>query len=662
MGPTEDFKLDGIPVFVHPQGRGESPLARASITFRVGVYDETLAYAGITRLAHQIICSTLPLELREFVNARNGGIFTMFTVAAPVERFHECLRELAKAIREPDWESIERIQRLLSADPNPDASYPADVMLRDRYGSVGPGTTVLQPMALTAVNQKALETWVSEHFCRENAAVVCTESAIEPGTFVINSGQSHGMLLTSPLPLDLPAYFNNADDSIGFQLLFPVGAASDLAVAVIAELIHKRITQLEQLSPRVAFGSNLLDSSLRSFTGSMPISQENVEPAVKAIRQTLNDIADGLLAPDIIDRTKANMEEALREQVRSGEDVFARSHAAIFSSAQAADATMSSLERTTQEDVSRVVRESLSSLLMYVPLGVELDAIPPAEPHENPPITGKKYRKIGLPLFRGNRSVVVANAEGITITTPGSSTTILFSECTALLDNGVSVHLIDRSGSYVKLFPSIYRKGDELGKTIRKHVDPMLVVPMSTTEEDLEIQRQSLQQARDFKGWRGFVGIIAALYLGILLFLISFRITRFAGENIGQFAIVLTVIAAIAWVLRPAQRRARVAHAIRAFAEVFRHLSPGLILTYLIDTLLIFRAWNLLASDPPNYWGILLLAVAAVPFIFAITTYMRSKSQGRQRFLETFRSIWIGNIAQVVIGVVAVMVVSTVTL
>src|SRR5687767_7698344 len=103
MGPTEDFKLDGIPVFVHPQGRGESPLARVSITFRVGTYDETLAYAGITRLAHQIICATLPLELREYVSARNGGIFTMFTVAAPIEHFPTCLRELAKAMREPDW-------------------------------------------------------------------------------------------------------------------------------------------------------------------------------------------------------------------------------------------------------------------------------------------------------------------------------------------------------------------------------------------------------------------------------------------------------------------------------------------------------------------------------------------------------------------------------
>jgi hypothetical protein len=312
MSINEDFQLDGIPVFVHPQGRGESPLARASITFRVGAYDEVLAYSGITRLAHNIICASVPWEVREFISSRNGGIFTMFTIAAPVERFHECLRALAKAIREPNWEATERLQRLLAADPNPDAVFPADVMLRDRYGSVGPGTTVLQPLALIAVNQSALETWVSEHFCRENVSIVSTESAIETGAFTLNSGQSRGLLLHSPQSLQLPAYFNHGDDGVAFQLLLPAGAVSDLAVAIIAELIHRRVTQLEQLSPRVAFGSNLLDSSYRSLTGSMPISLENVVPAVNAVRQTLQDLAEAHIGDDVLDKARSSMEEALR--------------------------------------------------------------------------------------------------------------------------------------------------------------------------------------------------------------------------------------------------------------------------------------------------------------------------------------------------------------
>jgi hypothetical protein len=661
MGTNEDFKLDGIPVFVHPQGRGESPLARVSITFRVGTYDEMLAYAGITRLAHQVICASLPLELREYITARNGGIFTMFNIAAPVERFNECLRELAKAVRNPDWTATERIQRLLAADPNPDATYPADVMLRDRYGSVGPGTAILQPMALSAVSHDALETWVREHFCRENAAIVSTESAIETGTFIINSGQSRGILLNTPQPLELPAYFNNGDDGISFQLLLPAGSVSDLSVAILAELLHKRITQLEQLSPRVAFGSNLLDSQYRSFTGSMPIAEDNVLAAVAAIRQTLNDVADGFIGTDIVDRVKANIEEALREQIRSGEDVFTRAQAAIFSSSLPADGALGALANIDASAVSATVRESLSSLILYVPEGVELSDIAAGRSHDPDPIEGKKYRKIGLPLFRGNRSTVIAGEAGITFKSPGSSVTILFAECTALLDSGIALQLIDRNGSFIKLFPSMYRKGGDLAKSIRDHVDPTLTVPVAASEDDSTIEKQSLQQARDFSGWRAVVGVIAAAYLLALLLWIAYRVTQFAGENVAQFALVSSVMTGLAWFFRPTRRRTRMAKALRAFAEVFRHLSPGLILTYLIDTLLIIQSWELLTRNPPNYWGVFLLVIALVPFAFAFFTFKRSRSTGRQRYFETFRSIWLGNVAQIGIGFVVVFIASTIT-
>jgi hypothetical protein len=661
VAANEDFQLDGIPVFVHPHGRGDSPLARVSITFRVGTHDEVLAYAGITRLAHQIICATLPLELREFVSARNGGVFTLFTVAAPVERFTECLRALAAAIRQPDWEATERVQRLLSADPNPDAAYPADVMLRDRYGGVVPGTVVLQPMALTAINQRALETWVREHFCQENVAIVSTESGIEPGAFTLDHGQSRGVLLTTPQPLPLPGYLNNGDDGFGFQLLMSAGAATDLAIAIIAELVHKRVTQLEQLTPRVGFSSTLLDSSIRSFTGSMPIAPENAAVAVKAVRQTLNDVADGFLTEDMFERTRSNMQEALRELMRSGEDALSRSHAAIFSSVQPADATIAALDRLTSQNICDTVRSSLPSLLIYVPEDVELEDLAKADIAEPERVEGKKFRKAGLPLYRANRTTVVAGDKGLTCKTAGTVTTILFSDCTALLDNGVSLQLIDRNGAFIKVFPAMYRKGRDLAKLIRSHIDPTLVVPVAATDEDLDTQRQAVQHAHDFSGWRAVVAVVAISYLAVLLFWATYQVTRFAGQNVFQFTAVVAVIGAVVALLRPEARRQRLTNGVRAAAEMFRHLSPGLILTYLIDTLLIIRAWDMLVrQEPANPWGFLLLAVALVPFVFALVTYRRSRFTGKQRYIETFRSIWIGNAAQVAFAFVAVFIAGTV--
>jgi hypothetical protein len=657
VAANEDFRLDGIPVFVHPQGRGDSPLARVSISFRVGTHDEVLAYAGITRLAHQIICTTLPFELREFVHARNGGVFTLFTVSAPVEQFTECLRALAAAIREPDWDATERVQRLLSADPNPDASYPADVMLRDRYGGVGPGTVVLQPMALTAVNQSAMQTWIREHFCMQNAAIVSTESAIEAGSFQLEPGQSHGVLLTAPQALPLPGYSNSGEDGLGFQLLMSASAATDLSIAIIAELVHKRITQLEQLSPRVGFSSTLLDSSLRSFTGSMPISTDNALAGVKAVRQTLNDVADGFLTEDMFERTRSNMQEALRELIRNGEDAMSRSHAAIFSPVQPADATIAALDRLTTQDICRTVRTSLSSLLIYVPDGVHVEDLAKSEIPEPAPVTGKKFRKIGLPLYRANRTTVTVNDEGITCSASGEITTVRYADCTALLDNGVSLQLIDRNGSFVKIYPAMYRKGQDLTKTIRSNIDTTLVVPAAPTDEDLDAQRQAVQHAHDFSGWRAVIGVVALVYLAALSFWLTFQVTRFAGENMYQFAAVLAAIAGLVWVFRPQHRRQRFGVALRATAEMFRHLSPGLVLTYLIDTLLVIRAWDFLVrQDPPNYWGSLLLVLALVPFAFALFTYKRSASTGKQRYLQTFRSIWIGNIAQMAVVFVTVLV------
>lgn len=488
MTPAEDFRLDGIPVFVAAPDDVAPGHCVATIVFRVGAHDELFGSAGVTVLTHNLITACLPVRMRDYVTTDSDGLFTEITVSAPDSDFGACMAAIADAIRQPDWSKLAQQQELLVAAERMELAWPEEQLLACRYGTAGAGTTVVRKFSFGRMKPSVVEAWLAERFNRNNAAIVAYGVLGTNTSLRLGDGAAFSEPINHEVPLSTPAYVEAGSEHEGmlaFQMAVPIGVRNRLALVIIAQLIERRLVTFETATREVMFSSRVVDTRTRVLTGFFTSPPHQIVDAIRAIRETLEDLSDGMAGRDMFEAQRDEVARGLLMQMASVESTVHTARVRLMPSLETLEAQIDEIATMSPDDLVAAVKVAASSLLFQGPSNARRASNVPAwKPPANPAVDGRPERLRGALRILRRRSRLVHGPEGITHLDGKHSVTVRFASCTAVMDNGLSLTLVDSSGEMFVLHPEAWEHGPEVEALVRKQVPIALFVEMDPTDDE----------------------------------------------------------------------------------------------------------------------------------------------------------------------------------
>lgn len=489
MIPTEDFRMDGIPVFVAAPDDVMPGHSIATILFRVGSHDEVFGSAGVTTLAHNFVRACLPPELREYVSAENDGLFTEFTISAPDEDFGQTITALADAIRQPDWSKLAQQQELLLAAERLEMAWPEEQLLACRYGTAGAGTTVVRKFSFGRMKPSVVEAWLAERFNRDNAAIVAFGSLGPGSSFSLPRGFAFNAPVNQALDVHAPAYVNGGPEHEGllaFQAAAPIGVRNRLALVMLAQLVEKRLITFQNLTREVNFSSRVVDSQTRVLTGFMTVPQHQVVMALNAIRETLDDLCDGMAGRDLFEDQRDDVARGLLLQMASVDSTIHTARVRLMPVLESLEDQIDQIGSMTMDDLVAAIKTCASSMLYQGPDNIhkQVGDLPEWKPKSNKPVVGKTVRLRGGLRYLRRAARISYNDSGLTHWDKRGPLTITFDTCTAVIDNGLSLTIADATGEMFTFYPDAWDDGADIERLIRDNVPLSLFVDIDATDEE----------------------------------------------------------------------------------------------------------------------------------------------------------------------------------
>jgi hypothetical protein len=628
VAKVEDFRCNGIPVFIADDRELDPTITRAVLVFRVGAHDEEYAYGRITKLAASWAHSSMPSEFRSYVSVETGGLFTSFQIEAPNDLMADVMGSLVSSFRRPDVHLYERQQQLLAADDATLGLSPAEALLfYVRFGVRGPGLRAVDGLATELTPHHVTQSWMNSRFCAQNAALVV--SAPWPGmdTMSLTDGVGCGDLRVHARDLGGPTYVTAwEDDSFAFQLLLPEGPVGELAMAIVGRLIDRRLTQLQLLAPRTMLSSVHLDSKFRSLTCAVPSPVEGACDIAAAVSQTLDDLAE-TISPAVFQEAHS---ELVRER-RSRSDVdrmMVDIGAFLFPSSRTTAEDLAELEAATSADVAAVISAAIPSVLGGLQVGAEIDVWRRYEPDTgSEALEGDTHRQRGVLWFRKPVSIISSD-RGISYVEGDEVTTFLFADCVALIDSRNELELRSADGNSLSILPSVYSDGEKLRDRIRAGVPSDLHVHRSASLEEEKAYDQALQHANVFTGWRlvltSLVGLYCLAQLGFGLSRLvtdELRTRQFVALGFAVFTILIVAASALS------QRSALFRRALAIASTLLYYGVFLLILGGATESITLYAAWHYYDHNHNELGAAALVGLAMSPLIGALVAYFKRRHE-----------------------------------
>jgi hypothetical protein len=467
---------DGLPVLWSPVA---GP-AMASLIFRAGFADETLATRGVTHLVEHLALFPLGRRAYEY-NGRVEDAYTLFWARGTEDEVLGFLREVTASLAALPLDRLETEKRILLTEA---AGRPmSDVesrLLALRFGPHGYGLATESELGLTWLGGDAVARWARERFTRGNAALWLSFAPPAELDLALPPGDRFPPPPAEPIPgLALPA---TIESGTGGVVLGGVGARSpELTVGLGAAVERTRESLRRDAGLSYdAWGSYLaLDADAAHVSlgadcrdPEAPVVRDGLLRALHAIGEEGPTAAELELLEDLFlrgflepDRGLAWLDHQAREALLGGEPME--------------PAELAERRRAvTAQGAAEALRPVLDSLLVIVPVGT------PARNGDRPyasgveeEVRGKRYSPTPRWSEWGERTTVVVGDAGVTLAgADGDAVTVHYDDCLAAIPSlGRTLTLRDRHGTALSLQPGVYSGGHQMLRDVIERVRDVFV-------------------------------------------------------------------------------------------------------------------------------------------------------------------------------------------
>ena len=465
--------VDGVQTFWVDAG----PPFVATLMFRVGIADETLATRGITHLVEHLALS----PLRDVAHPFNGAVAidtTTFWAAGSVEDVAGFIGRLAGNLADLPTDRLEIEAGIVIAEGRAFQTSSHATMLGARFGPQGPGLVSYPEFGLRRVDAAAARQWATDRFTVANAVLLLTGPPPEAMRLPLPTGARF------PLVLPPDNYWFLADGPVrieGQTAGVAVGAFGERSMPLVmaGNVVAMRAEELvrNQLGRVYAVAHDYLRLSADEaflYWGA-DCDPEHTAEVTEAVGTVLGDVMTSGPTQAELDRLLAL---ALQVEVMDPADVardelHRRAAAALLGHPHHSRHEIESkIRAATKEDIAEALATPMKRA-MAIAAGTGLgflEAIALADE----PITGRSFRT----KIDGANCHYVLGTEAISDVT-GRVVTLRFDNLAAVEWRDEDVRLlIDERGSWITLKPK-GRRLRRLVTAVDQRVPPDVVVPVS---------------------------------------------------------------------------------------------------------------------------------------------------------------------------------------
>ncbi len=467
MNGVQTFWVDAGPPFV------------ATLMFRVGIADETLAGRGVTHLVEHLALA----PLRDVPHPFNGSVAidaTNFWAAGSVEDVVAFMARLADHLANLPTDRLEIEAGVLIAEGREFQSTSHANMLSTRFGPHGPGLIAYPEFGLRRLGADDARRWAADWFTAENAVLLLTGPPPEAMRLPLATGERR------PPALPPDNYWFDADGPVRVERQtagFAVGAFGDRStpLRMAGQVVALRAQEVvrHELGRVYSVAHDYLP--LTADEAYLYWGADSDPEHTAEVTQAFGEVLDGVVAAG---PTRAELDRliAMARQVDvmdpnsvARDELHRRGFAALRGHPQYDRAELEEMmQSATPQDVTSALGASMERAMAVTIDGVDI-GFTDVEGHRDDPIAGRVFRA----KIDGQRRRQVLNEEAFSIVSGGSAVTVRFDDLTLVAhrERGGRL-LIDRRGSWIEVTPN-NRRLRRLVAAIDERVPPNVVVSMT---------------------------------------------------------------------------------------------------------------------------------------------------------------------------------------
>jgi zinc protease len=472
------MEVNGIPVLLAPTA---GPM-RAGLMFRVGRADKTLATGGITHLVEHLALHRHGTADYHY-NGITSATTTQFLTQGTPEAVVTFLNDVCTNLRDLPLQRLATENKILETEAANKPTAVNEQMPLWRHGARDYGLLSYPEWGMHILTKEQVRQWAVARFNRRNVVLWIAGDRVPDGLRLDLPDGDRWRLPreSSALPVT-PAYFSTGSPLIVMEAQVPRTRAAVMHTRLLERALFRELRQNRGLSYTAAAMyttdgrsratlttivdalPDKLDDTLECFLGELTnLERQQIDPAeFEAVRKLELEAFDN---PEV----EANLLPRRATDLLTG-----------FPSSTTAE-LVDGFHKARVEDIPEIAHAAKSSALLMVPhhLSHKVVGFEAAPTCSRFGIAGTRYRsrtEQGLSLVRG--------ADGVSLTRPEGSATVLFEECAALLrwQDGAR-HLFGNDGINVRIEPTLFKMPATALADIDRAVSPDVVIDMPQRDQ-----------------------------------------------------------------------------------------------------------------------------------------------------------------------------------
>jgi zinc protease len=492
VSETRLTELYGIPVLLAPTA---GPM-RAGLMFRVGRADETLAFGGLTHLVEHLALHRHGTADYHY-NGITSATTTQFVTQGNSEAVVTFLNDVCSNLRYLPFGRLATEKKILETEAANKSTGVNDQMPLWRHGARDYGLLSYPEWGMRTLTEEQVRQWALTRFNRANAVLWIAGDRVPNGLHLDLPDGDRWPLPheSSALPVT-PAYFSTGSQVIVMDAQIPRTRAAVMHTRLLERALFRELRQNRGLSYTAAAAyttdgrhratltaivdalPDKLDDALECFLGELgKLEVQEIDPAeFEAVRTLELEAFDN---PEV----EANLLTRRATDLLTG-----------FPSSTTAE-LVDGFHNVRAEDIPEIAHAAEASALLMVPhhLSHRVVGFEAAPTCSRFGIAGVRYRsrsERGLSLVHG--------ADGVSLTRPQGSATVLFDECAAVMrwQDGAR-HLFGSDGINVRIEPTLFKIPATKIAEIDRAVSPDVIIDMPPRDP------ANIPKASRAKGLRG---------------------------------------------------------------------------------------------------------------------------------------------------------------
>ena len=482
MSPqVETSSLGGLTVL-----RASSPVGRnrATLVFRVGHFDETLATAGITHLVEHLALAGQGEAPYDF-NAEVSGRFTTFSMESADPRdVGDFVNAVCDGLTVDHRAGLEQERRILRTEAASRGSAGAlGMCMAHRYGAQGPGLLGHEEFGLYRLTWDDIEAWRRRWFVNGNAVLWVAgtipdelHAALPPGSGPADAAQQS-------LPIDLPGYLvSGGGTGHGGVGVSATVSESEVAAATV-HVLQRRLKKVLRYERGLSYNVRAIWHELYRDQAHIWLAADALPDQISIAAHTMLGTIEGLASAGCTEEEIQDHTRRVRDACQSPNGpamILGRRAQDLLEHRppQDADEKLRLLSELSPDEVSSACGELLTRAIVVTPEFVPAvdGRMPPLPAWSEDTVSGTSTRSPG-----SDHSLTIGPDGAMLTVGEGKRVTVKYGALAAWLRwNDDKRTLIGEDGFVLQIDPAEWPDGDQLVASVDARIDPRYKIDIDT--------------------------------------------------------------------------------------------------------------------------------------------------------------------------------------